>query len=219
MLTVDVNLARKAGLGIKTKTKIVWELADSSKVQPIGQTATKEKININGVEVALYLLVAESNSTYDILLGRDWLHLVNAKGNYVKNMYMIEAGGNSAKLKGQVYQVSKVTLSDSLAKETSSEEESSSEDESEESSSKSEESEESEEEVSVLAFLARGHLLDEFDVKPRASMVSMGKAQSSKVEVAVSAKILMVEQLKEVNINPKLEEGQHKEVEDLLWEY
>lgn len=217
--TVDVNLARKAGLGIKTKTKIVWELADGSKARPIGQTATKEKINIDGVEVALYLLVAESNSTYDILLGRDWLHLVNAKGNYVKNTYTIEAGGNSAKLKGQVYQASEVTLSDSSAEETSSEEESSSEDESEESSSESEESDESEEEVSVPAFLARGHLLDEFDVKPKASEVSKGKAQPSKVEVAVSAKILMAEQLKEVDINPELEEGQRKEVEDLLWEY
>ena len=215
--TVDVNLARKAGLGIKTKTKIVWELADGSKARPIGQTATKEKINIDGVEVSLYLLVAESNSTYDILLGRDWLFKVNAKGNYIKNTYTIEAGGKTAKLKGQVFQESEVTLSDSSAEETSSEEEeSSSEDSGEESTS---ESEESEEEVSVPAFLARGHLLDEFDMKPKPIEVSMGKAQPGKAGTVVSAKLLMVEQLKEVDINPELEEDQRKEVEDLLWEY
>ena len=214
--TVDVNLARRAGLGIKTKSKIVWELADGSKARPIGQTATKEKINIDGVEVALYLLVAESNSTYDILLGRDWLHMVNAKGNYVKNTYTIEAGGKSAKLKGQVYQASEVTLSDSSAEETSSEEESSSE--SSEEASTSEDSE-SEEEVAVPAYLARGYLVDEFDVRPKVSEVTKTLTLGDKKEMAVSARLLTVEQLKEVDINPELEEGQRKEVEDLLWEY
>ena len=206
--TVDVSLARKAGLGIKTKSKIIWELADGSKARPLGQTATKENVNIEGVEVSLRLLVADSNNTYDILLGRDWLYKVNAKGNYLKNTYTIEAGGKAAKLRGQVYKEEEVSLSDSSEEsESTSDEESSSDDSDEESSS--EESEE-EEEVNVPAFLARGYFLDEFDAKPRVM---------ESIEKKASMRVLTVEHLKEVDINPELEEGQRKKVEDLLWEY
>src|SRR5436305_8411893 len=54
--------------------------------------------------------VMDSKGSYDILLGRDWLHAVNAVGDYEKNQYTITNKGKQAILAGKVYTTREVEL-------------------------------------------------------------------------------------------------------------
>lgn len=227
---LDVNLARRAKIGIKKKTNIVIMLADGGTSRPIGQTANKEIINVRGLKVALRMPVVDSKNSYDILLGRDWLKQTKAIGDYSKNSYKIRVNGRTEKLQGRKYSKSEVVLTDSSSEgssETTTSAESTSEF-SDESSSDETESEsgsetDSEDEEGVAAFRAEILQLDNFDVRPRrhegrtSTRTKCGsrKGKQEKVE----SRLLQVEQLREIDINPELESEQRKQVEDLLWEF
>ena len=102
--------------------------------------------------------VVDSKNSYDILLGRDWLHAVNAVAKYSQNMYKISKNGVKAKLQGRIYTQREVKLATSSSESG----ESSSEEESEE----EEANESSEEETELQAFRAMCLNLEEFDAKP-----------------------------------------------------
>ena len=99
-----------------------------------------------GVKVALRMSVVDSKDSYDILLGRDWLHKVKAIGTYGENKYSIQAGGKTATLQGQKFSQNEVKLSDSSSEGEDSDSEDSSSDSDDESSDDEESEEESEEE-------------------------------------------------------------------------
>ena len=69
MMILDVQKAREAKIGIRTKSKLIIQLANGDYEKPIGETAEKELINIGGVEVGLRMPVMDSKNSYDILLG------------------------------------------------------------------------------------------------------------------------------------------------------
>ena len=56
------------------------------------------------------MLVVDVKSSYDILLGRDWLHAVSAVGNYRRNSYIISKDGNEITLAGRTYDANEVEL-------------------------------------------------------------------------------------------------------------
>jgi deoxyuridine 5'-triphosphate nucleotidohydrolase len=91
--------------------------------------ARKEDVEIKGLKVALRMPIVDSKNSYDILLGRDWLHLTKAIGDYEENSYVITVDGKKEKLQGQQYTKAEVTLSSSDSEEESEED---SEEESEE---------------------------------------------------------------------------------------
>ena len=106
--------------------------------------------------------VVDSKNLYDILLGRDWLHAVNAVAHYAKNQYKISRDGKTAKLQGCIYTQREVELASS-----SSESDETSDDEDSDSSRSDEEEDKSEEDnETVDAFLAVCVRLDDLDVKP-----------------------------------------------------
>ena len=87
-LILDIQKARQAGIVLRKKSKLVIQLANGDLETPVGETVEKEPINIGGVEVRLHMPVIDVKGSYDILLGRDWLHAVSAIGNYRKNIRM-----------------------------------------------------------------------------------------------------------------------------------
>ncbi len=92
--------------------------------RPVGETAEREIISVEGIEVALKMPVFDSHNSYDILLGRDWLYAVKAVGEYDKNSYKISKGGKEATLRGKVFTRKEVELAaDSSSDESSDEEE------------------------------------------------------------------------------------------------
>src|SRR3954463_8099348 len=105
--------------------------------------------------------VVDSRDSYDILLGRDWLHAVNAVAKYSKNMYKISKDGVSAKLQGCIYTQKEVELATSSSEsgEPSSDEESDAE-------VATDSTESSKEDTEVQAFRAMCLKLEEFDAKP-----------------------------------------------------
>src|SRR4051812_5533813 len=162
---LDVNAARRAKIGMKKRMSVVLQLTNGAHSKPIGQTAEKEIVNIQGVKVALRMPIVDSQNSYDILLGRDWLFQVKAVGDYDKNTYTIQANGKTAKLQGQQYTKAEVVLSDSSNEEDSS----SSEDEDESSSSEEDDSSDDEEEdgeEKVSAYYVKCLQMDHLSVRP-----------------------------------------------------
>ena len=214
---LDVNKAREAGIGIKKKSKLVIQLANGEFEPPIGETAFKETIDIGGVEVRLRMPVMDSKGSYDILLGRDWLHAVSAVGNYRMNQYVISKDGKEVTLAGRRYTTAEVELPDGSEES----------DKREESSSSSEE-EESPEVVIASTYRAQCFRLEGFDAHPTRKTLVEGAPHLSNVEEKCSipeistegsALSLRVDQLEEIDINPDLTNEQRVKVNDLLWEY
>lgn len=173
---LDVNLARKAKIGIKRKSKLIMQLADGGHTTPIGQTAEKELVDVQGVKVALRMPVVDSKNTYDILLGRDWLHQTKAVGTYDENAYVIQAGGKTVRLEGQRYTKAEVVLSDSSSEGSSTDESTETSDSSEEESSDEDDEEEGNSEI-IQTYRARCVRLEQFDVRPRLSSTRVLKVK------------------------------------------
>src|SRR4051812_31398661 len=163
---IDVRTARKGPIPIVKESKLTFQLANGQFGSPIGETKSRQVLDIEGVRVKLRMPVVDSNDSYDVLLGRDWLHAVDAVAHYSKNQYSISRKGKSAVLQGRIYTQKEVELSyDSSTTES----ESDVTDETESSSSSEGSSSDERENESAQAFLATGIGLDQFDVCPTQS--------------------------------------------------
>ena len=155
---IDVNTARKGPIPINKESKLTFHLANGEIEKPVGETLERQTINVQGVEVRLKMPVVDSRDSYDILLGRDWLHAVNAVAKYSENMYKISKNGVKAKLQGRIYTQKEVELATSSSE--------SGESSTEEESDEEEADESSEEDTELQAFRAMCIRLEEFDAKP-----------------------------------------------------
>src|SRR5436305_5966679 len=169
---LDIKTAHKAHISIRKGLKYVIQMANSTHKSPFSKTAERETIIINGIEASLRMLVMDSKGSYNILLGRNWLHAVNAVGDYKKNQYTITNKGKQAILAGKVYTTREVELSSAAEESGDSEDELSEEEEEGEEEEEDEEEEEktkndAEDEEPVLAqsFRACVVSLDELDLK------------------------------------------------------
>jgi hypothetical protein len=100
---IDVRTARKGPIPIIKGSKLTFQLANGEIGSPIGETKSRQVIDVEGVKVKLRMPVVESNDTYDVLLGRDWFHAVNAVAHYSQNRYKISCKGKEALLQGRLY--------------------------------------------------------------------------------------------------------------------
>ena len=90
--------------------RLLIQLANGELEPPFGETAYKETIDVGGVKVKLRMPVMDSRGSYDILLGRDWLHMVSTIGNYRTNQYVISKDGKEVTLAGCEYTTVEVEL-------------------------------------------------------------------------------------------------------------
>src|SRR5436305_13273663 len=162
--------------------------------------------------------VMDSKGSYDILLGRDWLHAVNAVGDYEKNQYTITNKGKQAILAGKVYTTREVELSsadegsdDSEEELSEEEEEGEEEEEDEEEEEKTKNDAENEEPVLAQSFRACVVSLDELDLKVAGSRPSPPSPPQ--------ALQLRIEQMEEIDLSPDLTTTQQEQAKALLWEY
>jgi len=142
---IDVRTARKGPIPIKRESQLTFHLANGEIEKPVGETLERQTINVQGVKVKLRMPVVDSRDSYDVLLGRDWLHAVNAVAKYSKNLYKISKDGVEAKLQGHIYTQKEVELT------TSSSESGESSSESENDESEGEEETDDEEEAKDLS--------------------------------------------------------------------
>src|SRR4051812_45056175 len=104
--------------------------------------------------------VIDSQDSYDILLGRDWLHAVNAIANYAKNEYHISKDGKEAKLQGRIYTQEEVELGSSSDESDGYDSDTETEDDEEQGNPEPNDI--------VDQYLASCILLDDLDIKPPA---------------------------------------------------
>ncbi len=165
---IDVRTARKGPIPIKRESQLTFHLANGEIEKPVGETLERQTINVQGVKVKLRMPVVDSRDSYDVLLGRDWLHAVNAVAKYSKNLYKISKDGVEAKLQGHIYTQKEVELTTSSSE--SGESSSESEDDESEGEEETEDEEEakdlSEETTELQAFMAMCVHSEEFDAKP-----------------------------------------------------
>jgi hypothetical protein len=275
---LDVNKAREAGIGIRKKSRVRIELANGEIEVPIGETARKEPVNIGGVEVQLRMPVVDAKSSYDILLGRDWLHAVSAVGNYRRNSYIISKDGNEITLAGKTYDTTEVELPENS-------QDSSVENEKERESSYYDSDDEGDgiEVIVEKAYRANIWKLTDMDIHPRniendecdtlalkkneadwprvdgcnpnkesaseytdkndetdesdvlvpdengvfdlskaknaTNPTNQPKPQAIEWKIQTQAYRLLIEQLDTIDINPKLNDEQFKQVKELIWNY
>lgn len=207
---LDIQKAREAGIGIKKGSKYLIQLANGDLEAPFGETAAKETITVKGVEAKLRMPVMDSKGSYDILLGRDWLHAVNAVGQYRKNEYSISNKGMEAVLVGKEFTTKEVELSSEEETDEDSDDESSSSDEDDE---EEEDEEEGEETLLAQSFRAQCLRLDDFDLK-----VVGARHQDDSVPV-IKSLVLEVDQLEELDLSPDLTGTQREQAKALLWEF
>ena len=103
ILMIDIQTACKGPLALNRNSCLSFHLANGEVAKPVGETIDRQTISIQGVEVSLKMPVVDSKDSYDILLGCDWLHAVNAVAHYAKNQYKISRDGKTAKLQGHIY--------------------------------------------------------------------------------------------------------------------
>src|SRR3954469_4554530 len=137
---IDIRTARKGPIPIKKESQLTFHLANGEVEKPVGETLERQTIDVQGVKVKLRMPVVDSKDSYDVLLGRDWLHAVDAVARYSKNYYKISKDGKEAKLQGRIYTQKEVELATS----SSESEDSSEDDESEDSEGEAEEESEGE---------------------------------------------------------------------------
>lgn len=178
---IDVRTARKGPLELNRDSHLTFHLANGEIARPVGETKQRQVINVEGVEVSLKMPVVDSKDSYDILLGRDWLHAVNAVARYAKNQYKISRDGKHAKLQGRIYTQREVELASSSTESSSSDSDSDSEsnddsDEEDEPESLKEPDTENEEEP-VEQFLAACVRLDDLDIKPPVEVLKVARRE------------------------------------------
>ena len=221
---LDVQKAHQAGIILRKKSKLVIQLANGELKTPVGEMVEKEPINVGGVKVRLRMPVMDAKGSYDILLGRDWLHAVNAIGNYRKNTYVISKDGREVMLSGKMYTVEEVELPQDII---------SSEEDYDGSASESDDDEESN---IILAYLAQCFALDEFDVRVSLSQIAQvpafldnpvlemtltnfqdGEEEKEENDCSMNTKVIKaakmeVEQLETMDINSTLNKEQTQQV-------
>ncbi|TMC14077.1 MAG: hypothetical protein E6J34_24045, partial [Chloroflexi bacterium] len=170
----DVNTPRKGPIPIVRESKLTFQLADGSMGAPVGETKSRQVINVEGVEVKLRMPVIDSQGTYDVLLGRDWLHAVDAVARYSKNQYKISRKGKSATLQGQLYTQKEVQLPASSSSDEGEEAE-----ESETSSSTTDE----EDDGMIKAYMTSAIDLEQFAMKPVTTEPLLVKRLSPDAEI------------------------------------
>lgn len=169
---IDVRTARKGPLELNRDSHLTFHLANGELAKPIGETKQRQTITVEGIQVSLKMPVVDSRDSYDILLGRDWLHAVNAVARYAKNQYKISKDGKQAKLQGRIYTQHEVELGSSSS--DSSDTEDDSETDSDSDSDSDDENIQEKEEVEDSGsddgmhdqYLATCLLLDDLDIKP-----------------------------------------------------
>jgi hypothetical protein len=204
---LDLRKAQEASIDMKTNSRYVIQLADGTVTKPAGETRRREQVNVQGVKVDLRMPIVDSKGTYDILLGRDWLHAVQAIGDYANNTYTISKDGKEVLLTGKVTSPS----SSALPRSTDNKSESDDGDGDDSDSDK-------DQEISASSFFAHIHRLEDFDITATASgMGSLDRSEIPQQNHVLSA----LEALPhcEFDINPNLTVPQRAIVEKILYEF
>ena len=100
---IDVHTARKGPIPIIKTPDLAFQLVNGETGPPIGETHSRQALNIQGIQVKLKMPVVDSNNSYDVLLGKDWLLKVDAVIHYNKHQCTISRKGKTALLQGQIY--------------------------------------------------------------------------------------------------------------------